>query len=78
MLLVATLAVLADASCLLRLAHVRVEVVEVAQLLCSEPRIRIGGVVSLMVFNIDKDIVLFCRGEERLVVCEKLDRRFGD
>jgi hypothetical protein len=45
---------------LLRLAHVRVKVVEIPQLLRSESRIRISGIVSLVMLNVYENVVLFC------------------
>jgi hypothetical protein len=50
------------------LAHVRVEVVEITQLLRPEARIGICRVVSLMMFNVDKDVVFSRFLKEFLVV----------
>ena len=52
---------------ILGLAHVGVEVVEVAQLLRSETRIRVCGIVSLVMLNVDEDI-MFLGGCQKLLV----------
>lgn len=62
----------------LGLAHVRVEVVEVAQLLRSEACIGIRGIISLVVLHIDEHFMLARSLEQLLVVFEELDRRFRD
>lgn len=53
---------------ILWLAHVRVKVVEITQLLCPEARISVRRVVSLVMLNVYKYIVLLCCLEEFLVV----------
>ncbi|KAH8639608.1 D-galacturonic acid reductase [Alternaria alternata] len=50
------------------LAHVRVKVVEVAQLLCPETRVRVSGIVPLVMLNVDEDIVFLCCGQKLLVM----------
>lgn len=57
----------------LRLAHVRVEVVEVAELLSPESCIRVGRVVAFVVFDVNKDVVLFRLLQKLLVMLEQLD-----
>ena len=60
------------------LAHVAVEVVEVAETLGFEAGVCVRRVVSFVVLDVDEDAVFLCGGEERLVVLEGLDGRFGD
>lgn len=62
----------------LRLTHVGVEVVEVTKLLGPESCIGVGGIVTLVVLNVNKDIVLLGLLEELLVVLEQLDRWLCD
>lgn len=56
----------------LRLAHIRVKVVEITQLLRPETRIRVCRVVPLVMFNVNEDIVLLCGRKQLLVVFEQL------
>lgn len=63
---------------LLRLAHIRVEVVEVSQFCGPEARIRVSRVEPLVVLHVDEDIVLACSLEQLLVVFQELDRWFRD
>ena len=56
----------------LRLAHIGVEVVEIAELLSPESSIGVGRVVALVVLNVDKDVVLLSLREELLVVLKQL------
>jgi len=58
---------------LLRLTHIRVEVVEVSQFRGPESCIGVCGVVSFVVLDIDKDIVFLCFFEQFLVVFEEFD-----
>ena len=55
------------------LAHVAVEVVEVAEGLCSGAGVGVGGVEALVVFDVDEDVVLAGLVEEVLVMGEELD-----
>jgi hypothetical protein len=50
------------------LAHVRVKVVEVSQFLSPEPCICVGGIVSLVMLDVYKNIVLLCQCDEILMV----------
>jgi len=61
-----------------RLAHIAVEIVEVAKRLGFEFRVRVRGVVALVVLDVDEDAVFGGRGEEREVVGKGLDCGFGD
>ena len=56
----------------LRLAHIGVEVVEIAELLSPESSIGVGRVVALVVLNVDEDVVLLSLREELLVVLKQL------
>ena len=60
------------------LAHVTVEVVEVAEHFCSGSGIGVGGVEALMVFDVDEDVVGTGVAEELLVLGEMLDGWFGN
>lgn len=60
------------------LAHVAVEVVEVAQLFGPGSSVGVGGVEALVVFDVDKDVVPAGLAEQLLVLGEELDGRFGD
>ena len=55
------------------LAHVAVEVVEVAEVLCSGAGVGVGGVEALVVFDVDEDVVIAGLAEEVLVLGEELD-----
>lgn len=61
----------------LRLAHVAVEVVEIAQLLRTEPSVRIGRVISLVVLDVYENTVLLRRLEEFLVMLHRFYRWLG-
>lgn len=50
------------------LAHVGVEVVEITQLLRPETRIRICGIIALVMLNVDEDAVFLRRCQKRLVM----------
>lgn len=63
---------------LLRLAHVRIEVVEVSKLGGAETGVGVCGVVALVVFDVDEDIVLSGRREQLLVLVKELDGGLGD
>lgn len=52
----------------LRLAHVAVEVVEVTQSASLGPRIRVGGIESLVVLDEDEDAVFASCVDQREVV----------
>lgn len=52
----------------LRLAHVAVEVVEVAEGLCSGSGVGVGRVEALVVFDEDEDVVFLGLVEEGLVI----------
>lgn len=54
------------------MTHVRVEVVEITQLLCPVARIGVCWIVPLVVLNIDKDIVLLRCCKKFLVVLQQL------
>ena len=60
------------------LAHVAVEVSEVAQSFGPGPGVGVGGVEALVVLDVDDDVVLAGLAEELLVLGEELDGRFGD
>ena len=60
------------------LAHVAVEVVEVAEGPCSGAGVCVGGVEALVVFDVDEDVVLAGLAEEVLVLGEQFDGWFGD
>lgn len=60
------------------LAHVRVEVVEVAKLLSSKSCVRVGRIVSLMVLDVDKDVVLLGLLQKLLVVLKQLHSWLSD
>ena len=60
------------------LAHVAVEVVEVAEGLGSGSGVCVGGVEALVVFDVDEDVVPAGFAEELLVLGEKLDGWLGD
>lgn len=62
----------------LGLAHVAVEVVEVAERFRSGAGVGVGGVEALMVLNVDEDVVSAGVAEEMLVLGEELDGWFGD
>lgn len=62
----------------LRLRHVRVEVVEVAELRSAEAGVGVGRVEPLVVLDVDEDIVFLGGFEEVLVVLEELDGGLGD
>lgn len=60
------------------LAHVAVEVAEVAQFRGPGPGVGVGGVEALVVLDVDDDVVPAGFAEELLVLGEELDGRFGD
>jgi len=60
------------------LAHVGVEVVEIAQLLRPETRISIRRIVSLVVLNVNEDIVFLRSCQKRLMVFQELYRGLRD
>lgn len=60
------------------LRHVRVEVVEVAELLGLVSGVGVGRIEALVVLNENKDILLPCCLDEFLVMFERLDRGLGD
>lgn len=59
-----------DLDSLLWLTHIRIEVVEVSQFLGPEPRVRVGRIISLMVLDVHKHVILLRSREEGLVVFE--------
>ena len=63
---------------LLWLTHVRIEVIEISQFLGPETRIRVGRIVTLVVLDVHKHIVLLCCRKEVLVVFECLHCRLCD
>jgi hypothetical protein len=63
---------------LLWLTHVRVEVVEITQLLRPKPRIRVSGIVPLVVLDVHEHIVLFRKCQKILVVFKQFHRRLGN
>jgi hypothetical protein len=60
-----------------RLAHVGIEVVEIAQSQTLVARIRICGVESLVMFYVDENTVFLCCGEELEMLGEEFDGGFG-
>lgn len=60
--------------------HVRVEVVEFSQSAVhgAVASVRVRGVETLVVLDVDEDVVLLGFGEEVLVFGEELDGGFGD
>ena len=60
------------------LAHVAVEVVEVAEVFCAGAGVGVGGVEALVVFDVDEDVVGAGAVEEVLVLGEELEGGFGD
>ena len=62
----------------LRLRHIAVEVVEVAERLGAVAGVGVCGVETLVVLDVDEDTVLASGGEQRKVVLEQLGCWFGD
>src|SRR6266536_524811 len=57
----------------LRLTHITIKIVEVAQTLRLMSSIRIRWIISLMVFNVDKNSVVFCCCQKGLMMFEGFD-----